>query len=403
MEKLQERAAAGGVLGAHFSIRFAGERVNVAARRTLLPAVDAGSLNAVPEPMSRRPMRRGALALAILAVVACHGATPRATRETRETRETRAAAAPFANPIVRQRADPHVFRDADGTYYFAATVPEYDRIELRRAPSIQALGTAEPVVVWRRHTSGEMGAHIWAPEIHKIDGKWYVYFAAGRADSVWNIRIYVLENASPNALAGAWVEKGQLHTGWESFALDATTFEHRGTRYLVWAQQTPGIRANSSLYIAAMANPWTIRGTPVLLSRPEFEWETRGFRVNEGPAVLIRHGRVFLTYSASATDANYCMGMLTASDTSDLLDPRSWTKSPVPVFATNDSAGVYGPGHNAFTVDRDGSDVLVYHARSYRDIVGDPLNDPNRNTRAQRIRWRTDGTPDFGVPLGDRP
>jgi GH43 family beta-xylosidase len=213
----------------------------------------------------------------------------------------------------------------------------------------------------------------------------------------------VLENASPNPLEGTWAEKGQIHTGWESFSLDATTFEHRGTRYLVWAQKDPAIRGNSNLYIAAMANPWTIRGTPARLSRPELPWETRGYWVNEGPAVLVRHGRVFLTYSASATDANYCMGMLTASDTSDLLDPRSWTKSPVPVFATNDSTGVYGPGHNAFTVDRDGSDVLVYHARSYRDIVGDPLNDPNRNTRAQRIRWRTDGTPDFGVPIGDRP
>src|SRR5205085_12112832 len=167
--------------------------------------------------------------------------------------------------------------------------------------SIQRLGSAAPVVIWRKHASGAMGAHIWAPEIHHIDGKWYVYFAAGRADSVWNIRLYALENASANPLEGAWAEKGQIRTDRESFTLDATTFEHRGTRYLVWAQKDPAIRGNSNLYIAAMANPWTIRGTPVLLSRPEFAWETRGYWVNEAPAVLVRHGRVFLTYSASAT------------------------------------------------------------------------------------------------------
>jgi GH43 family beta-xylosidase len=139
----------------------------------------------------------------------------------------------------------------------------------------------------------------------------------------------------------------------------------------------------------------------VLLSRPEHPWERVKYWVNEGPAVLVRHGRVFVTYSASATDSSYCMGMLTAADTSDLLDPRSWAKSPEPVFRSSAATGQWGPGHNAFTVDRRGADVMLYHARSYRDIVGDPLNDPNRHTRAQHLRWRADGTPDFGVPAPD--
>jgi len=46
--------------------------------------------------------------------------------------------------------------------------------------------------------------------------------------------------------------------------------------------------------------------------------------------------------------------------------------------------------------------VLVYHARDYRDIQGDSLNDPNRHTRAQVIHWKADGTPDFGEPAADR-
>jgi GH43 family beta-xylosidase len=50
---------------------------------------------------------------------------------------------------------------------------------LRRATTIQGLSTAPETVIWRKHSSGIMGAHIWAPEIHFIDGKWYVYFAAG--------------------------------------------------------------------------------------------------------------------------------------------------------------------------------------------------------------------------------
>src|SRR5438067_3153546 len=138
---------------------------------------------AMPKFTGRHSLVLGALALA------CH-----------RVPEPRARTEAFVNPIVRQRADPHVYLDADGWYYYTATVPEYDRIELRRARSIQTLGSAAPVVIWRKHASGAMGAHIWAPEIHHIDGKWYVYFAAGRADSVWNIRLYALENASANPL-----------------------------------------------------------------------------------------------------------------------------------------------------------------------------------------------------------
>ena len=340
------------------------------------------------------PSRPWALIIALLALSGCyHTASPPSVQPRHAER--------FVNPIVRQRADPMVFRDEDGMYYLAATVLEYDRIELRAARTIQGLGAATPAVIWRKHAAGEMGAHIWAPEIHRIDGKWYVYFAAGRADSVWNIRIYALESADRDPLRGAWTEKGQIHTGLETFSLDATTFVHRGTRYMAWAQKDPKIRGNTNLYLAAMSNPWTIRGTPVMLSRPEYPWETVGYLVNEGPAVLVRNGRVFITYSASATDANYCMGMLTASDTSDLLDPRSWTKSAQPVFRSDAATGQYGPGHNSFTVDANGADVLVYHARNYRDITGDPLHDPNRHTRAQYIRWNADGTPDFGVPVAD--
>jgi hypothetical protein len=150
------------------------------------------------------------------------------------------------------------------------------------------------------------------------------------------------------------------------------------------------------------ANPWQITGTVTRLVVPTYDWETRGYRVAEGPAVIQRNGRVFLTYSASATDANYCLGMLTASATANLLDAASWSKSPTPVFASNAATSQYGPGHNSFTVSEDGqSDILVYHDRSYQNISGDPLNDPNRRTRIQKVYWNADGTPNFGIPVAD--
>ena len=38
-------------------------------------------------------------------------------------------------------------------------------------------------------------------------------------------------------------------------------------------------------------------------------------------------GYIFLTYSASATDENYCLGMLVADADSDILKPSAWKKT----------------------------------------------------------------------------
>ncbi|MNH78203.1 Extracellular exo-alpha-(1-_5)-L-arabinofuranosidase precursor [compost metagenome] len=311
----------------------------------------------------------------------------------------------YNNPLVEQRADPWVYKHSDGYYYFTASVPEYDRIEIRRSNTLEGLRDAQPVVAWRKYETGMLSANIWAPEIHYIQDKWYIYFAAARTtetkEGLFDHRMYVLENESANPLEGDWVEKGQVRTAWESFALDATVFEHQGTLYYVWAQKDPEIEGNSNLYISTMSNPWTLSGEQVMISTPEYPWEVIGFKVNEGAAVLKRNGRIFISYSASATDHNYCMGLLSADESSDLLDPKSWIKSPEPVFQTNEETGQYGPGHNSFTVSEDGQDVIIYHARNYKEITGDPLYDPNRHTRAQVFGWNKDGTPSFGIPVKD--
>lgn len=308
----------------------------------------------------------------------------------------------WTNPLIEQRADPSIHRHTDGYYYLTATVPEEDRIELRRATSLAGLGTAEAKVVWRRPANGPMGGRVWAPEIHFLDGKWYLYVSAGDSKNPWAIRLYVLENTSANPLEGTWVEKGRLDTGWDTFALDATVFEHAGKRYLVWAQADPKIKVNSNLYIAAMDTPWSIQKPAVMLSSPEYPWECVRYKVNEGPAVIQKNGRVFIAYSASCIGAEYCLGLLTASESSDLLNAKSWSKSPTPVFATSKETNQYGPGHNCFTTTADGNDVLVYHDRSF-EVKGDPLKDPNRRVRAQFLKWKSDGSPDFGIPVADGP
>ncbi|WP_342607284.1 glycoside hydrolase family 43 protein [Vibrio tritonius] len=306
----------------------------------------------------------------------------------------------FNNPIISQRADPQVYLHDDGYYYFTASVPEYDRIELRRAKTL--IGLADPeslITAWQKPDEGPYSELIWAPEIHLVQGRWMIYFAAAPSreikDDLFQHRMYAIENLSSDPMTPEWTFAGQVDSGIDAFCLDATVFHHQEKDYYIWAQKDPKIAGNSNLYIAEMATPTQLKLPGTLLTVPEFEWETRGFMVNEGPYLLQSHGKVWLTYSASATDENYCMGMLWADESSDLLVADNWHKSPVPVFRTNWPAKVYGPGHSSFTKDEQGNDVLVYHARDYTEIEGDPLWDPNRHTRMKSFTWK-DGMPDFG-------
>jgi len=318
-----------------------------------------------------------------------------------------AAKAPVpVNPLVRQRADAQVFLHTDGYYYMTGSVPEYDRLVLRRSRTLAGLSTANERVLWRHEKTGPMSGFLWAPELHLIDGRWIMYFAAGPSgggEDVFRIRTFAVVCDGPDAMTGAWTVLGQLKTPWDSFTLDSTSFVHRGTRYLAWAQREPGIETNSNLYLAPLATPLTLAAKPARLAIPTLDWEIRGFKVAEAPALLARNGKLFMTYSASATDARYCLGMLTARDDADIMDPSAWTKSPQPVFKSSPAHKVFGPGHNSFTVDERGRDILVYHARDYEAIRGDPLFDPNRHTRIQRFTYKPDGIPDFGEPVANGP
>jgi len=312
----------------------------------------------------------------------------------------------IVNPVVRQRADAQVFRHTDGWYYMTGSVPEYDRLVLRRSKTLAGLATAPERVLWRHLASGPMSGFIWAPELHLIDNRWIMYLAAGPSgggEDVFRIRTFAVVCDGPDPMAGRWSVLGQLQTEWDSFTLDSTSFVHNGRRYLAWAQAEPGIATNSNLYLAPLATPLTLAAKPVRLSVPTLDWEIQGFKVNEAPALLARNGKLFMTYSASATDARYCMGLLTCDAKADIMAAANWSKSPVPVFQTSVANKVFGPGHNSFTVDERGRDVLVYHARDYAEIKGDPLFDPNRHTRMQYFRYRPDGTPDFGEPVANGP
>ncbi len=215
----------------------------------------------------------------------------------------------YNQPFIEQRADPYVYRSTDGRYYFTASVPAYDRIVLRCADSLDGLKEAEEITIWTKHQSGPQSIHIWAPEIHRIMGKWIIYYSAGDKDDVWEIRPYVLECQGDDPMKDPWKELGMMQAApgddfsFHDFSLDATVFEHKGDWYYIWAEKTGVGKKISNLYIAKMETPNRLATVQVLLTTPDYDWERVGFWVNEGPAVIKHDGRIFMTFSASETGA----------------------------------------------------------------------------------------------------
>ncbi|MCR4743828.1 MAG: family 43 glycosylhydrolase [Lachnospiraceae bacterium] len=303
---------------------------------------------------------------------------------------------------ISNRADPYVLKAEDGKYFFTASVPEYDRVMLRCADSLEGLEKAEEKTVWTKHDSGIMSCNVWAPEIHYLFGGWYIYFAASDIDDMWALRPYILKCTGDDPMKDEWVEVGKMKAAeddefsFNAFSLDMTVFENKGEWFCVWAEKVGVGKQISNLYIARMKSATELATTQVLLTSPDYAWERHGFWVNEGPSAVHHNGKVFLTYSASDTSPAYCMGMLSADEESDLCDPSNWKKSKKPIIKTNVENKIYGPGHNSFTKDENGNDIMIYHARTTDKLIcEDPLYDPGRHTMAMKVDWNSEGYPVF--------
>ncbi len=329
----------------------------------------------------------------------------------------------YAAPIISHRADPYIYRHTNGKYYFIASHTDaghnldgryqYLYLILRCADTLEDLtdnsGRYTEKIVYERKPvkDGTMSPHLWAPELHYIHGGWYIYYTTTISEeSSWRIRPHCLACTGDDPMLDSWTPKGAIRTtidgdiAFTDFSLDHTYLRHNGKDYLLWAQKTNNI---SDIFIAGLSDPWTVCTPAVRLTHPEYNWELHGFPVNEGPAV-IKHGRkIFLTFSASGTDALYCMGLLYADEDADLLNPSSWTKCPYPVFQSSPVTGFYGPGHNSFTRSTDDSeDLIIYHGRQEERYLGEgdyqPLYDAGRHAYVGKVFWGSDGMPSFSVP-----
>jgi GH43 family beta-xylosidase len=293
----------------------------------------------------------------------------------------------FTNPVVRRGADPWVIRWGTN-YFFCQSHP--NGIWVNRAARLEDIGVAHWQRVWHAPEGTVWSKQIWAPELHFLRGKWYVYVAADDGDNASH-RMYVLEGDSDDPQAPFHL-KGKIAAPTDRWAIDGTVLEMpAGNLYFIWAGWPGTNDGVQNLYIAPMSNPWTISGERVCISQPDQFWENRDYpHINEGPETLWHDGKLFVIYSASGFwDDNYCLGQLTWTG-GDVLDPKSWVKHPGPVFAH--SVDVFGPGHCSFVKSPDGKeDWIIYHAHTGPGTS-------RRDVRIQPFTWNPDGSPHFGAP-----
>jgi GH43 family beta-xylosidase len=300
------------------------------------------------------------------------------------------AAETFTNPIAASGADPWVIRHGDDYFYIQSKGAR--NISVTRAASPVEIGKGPAINIWTPPPGQPYSHGVWAPELHYLQNKWYVYFAADDGD-MKNHRMFVLEGTSQNP-QDPFVFRGELKLPDDRWAIDGNVLTLSNRMFFLWSGWAGTSNVDQRIYIAEMADPLTVKGGRVCLSFPQHDWEKRDGPpwINEAPQALQHGGQVFIIYSAAGSWAdNYCLGQLTFTG-GDPLRAESWIKKPVPVFARSEE--VFGPGHGCFLKSPDGQeDWIIYHAAKHRGAGW------NRNLRAQKFTWQADGSPDFGSPV----
>jgi GH43 family beta-xylosidase len=174
-----------------------------------------------------------------------------------------------------------------------------------------------------------------------------------------NHRMCVISGDDPMKSFGNFTNMGDNNNG--DSAIDQTVFEYKGKLYTCYAGRTDGCLR---LMMAEMASPTEIKPKRVIISEPEYDWETHVDHTNEGPFVLERNGKLYIVYSASgAAFDEYCLGILKFKG-GKVTDPANWEKHPVPIMTGQ--GNLLGTGHCTFTTDADGEVWCAFHINKPR-------------------------------------
>ncbi|EHY53780.1 hypothetical protein HRR83_004425 [Exophiala dermatitidis] len=283
---------------------------------------------------------------------------------------------------------------ANNRFYLTFTAG--DRVEIWSSPTMEDFRPGNPQhqqsVVWKPTPGTPWSTDIWAPELHRLNDTWYIYFCAahpGEGNPSHRTILLRSRNEDPMDPRG-WEFLGPLKGLPDHWNIDATVFEiscsptsshsHQGGAttkklYCCYSGWPLGDHSDTQqdLFLVELASPeQAVPETLTCISRAELPWERpdggrRG--VNEGPTWVeiptagsrsesgLGSGESYsfrgIVYSANGSwTSDYKLGVLElVGGTDDPLQPSSWRKRPTPLLESDRrQGGPFGPGHASFIV-----------------------------------------------------
>lgn len=263
--------------------------------------------------------------------------------------------------------DPFIVR-CDGMYLLCESEDE-KRIVISTMRS-NLSGRVNKTIVWETEEQ-----QVWAPELHKINGYWFIYYSS----SDGNNRNHRMKVLCANDPFGPYHQPVTM-VGEDIWGIDFTPFHWNFEYYAAWS----GWERNNddfpqNLYIAKMYTPTEI-GPRVKISHPGLSWERSIEAINEGPQFFVYKNKPHLLYSANASwSQDYALGVLEFTG-GDLLDRKNWRKCSVPLG--------FNMGHGHIV---DG--LFVYHRKmsafpgwTDREIITKPAGELLSGDSFQRFK-----------------
>jgi len=270
----------------------------------------------------------------------------------------------FLNPILAgDHPDPSVLKDGSDYYLVCSSFVSTPGLLVWHS---RDLVNWEPLGPALRRPVGS----VWAPDLCKVGGRYYIYFPALSADGLTNM---VVSADSPR---GPWSDPVDLRTG----SIDpGHAVGPDGKRYLFFSAGFMAPLNDDGLSLAGpqkkVYDGWKY---------PE-EWDVETF-AQEGPKILRRGDYYYMVLAEGGTDGPATSHMVIMARSKTLEGP--WENSPYnPVVRTaSASEKWWSRGHATLVEGPDGKQwYFVYHAYENGHY------NLGRQTLLEPVEWTADG------------
>lgn len=310
----------------------------------------------------------------------------------------------YRNPLYRgdKTPDPCIVYCTHNHCYYGVHTHDF-RVLLYRSETLSGMFCGEPKVVYEPNEADKTYGSFWAPELHFIDGRWYIYTSTHQtADNRGFKHVLCLAAKTDDPMDG--FELGG-HLNPEVFGIDPTVYQNKrtGKLYLCFSLVDDGDKATfgkQRLALQEMRSPTAVTGDYTVIAEATYDWETvppycGKSTINEGAYFIESGDRLFIVYSGNGCwSDDYVLGLIEYTG-GDFLSPDAWVKNSVPFMVKGN--GNYGPGHATFFYSPDGTELWICHhclAHSDPENVEIP-----RYCHCQKVFFDKTGLPLVGMPV----